>query len=93
MSKTLYVVRGSEDGNLGVYGSVSKAYNRAIDYVDPDSIGNAKTVEVDEDYGSKMKSASYGRVLGDLKSSGYSTIYEDEHSRTYAEIEIFYLNQ
>ena len=93
MSKTLYVVRGSEDGNLGVYGSVSKAYNRAIDYVDPDSIGNAEVVEICEGYNSKMKSASYGRVLGDLKSSGCCTIYDGEHSRTYAEIEIFYLNQ
>lgn len=28
-----YVVRGSEDGNIGVYSSKKKALKRAVDYV------------------------------------------------------------
>ena len=30
--RTVYVVKGSEDGNLGVYGNLKKAFNKAIFY-------------------------------------------------------------
>ena len=31
--KVVYVVRGSEDGNIGVYGNVKKAYEKCLDYL------------------------------------------------------------
>jgi hypothetical protein len=31
--KLLYVVRGSHDGNLGVYGNVKGAYERCMEYL------------------------------------------------------------
>ena len=34
MPKTVYVVNGSEDGLLGVYGNVKAAYRVAKDYLD-----------------------------------------------------------
>jgi len=31
--KRLFVVRGSEDGNLGVYSNVKRAYAKAVEYL------------------------------------------------------------
>lgn len=32
--KAVYVVRGSQDGNIGVYGNVKAAYEKCIKYIE-----------------------------------------------------------
>jgi len=43
----VYIVRGSEDGHIGVYGSRAKALEAAINYC-CDEWGNTSNVEVDD---------------------------------------------
>ncbi len=64
--KYIYIVKGSEDGNIAVMTSAKKAYNRALEYVnvsiEQDKYGNLAylkehgfcTVEGEEDYGNIM---------------------------------------
>ena len=54
MNKIVYVVTGSEDGILGVYGNKKGAYNKALWYVHQD----------DDD---PVKVISYAKVCKELK--------------------------
>tara|TARA_R110000824_G_scaffold133834_1_gene296684 strand:- start:481 stop:771 length:291 start_codon:yes stop_codon:yes gene_type:complete len=56
MSKIVYVVTGSEDGILGVYGNKKGAYNKALWYVHQDD---------DDD---PVKVISYAKVCKELKN-------------------------
>jgi hypothetical protein len=84
MSKKLYVVRGSEDGNLGIYSSARKAVEKAVDYS-----GEGKRYKTEYN----VKSG-----ITELNKQGWLTIsrlHESGEHNNFAssEIGIFYLNE
>ena len=61
MNKIVYVVTGSEDGILGVYGNKKGAYNKALWYVHQDDVYNY-SIDIVDDY-SHFGNASIHAVL------------------------------
>ena len=43
MNKKMYIVKGNQDGNLGVYSNLKKAYAKAIQYNEHDEERNIKS--------------------------------------------------
>ena len=43
MNKKMYIVKGNQDGNLGVYSNLKKAYAKAIQYNEHDKERNIKS--------------------------------------------------
>ena len=72
----VYIVRGSEDGNIGVFSSAKKAYDRGCKYFTDNGWEDFVAPDV-------------AKVKAELKTSGYSQI---DYGNSYAEIEVFYLN-
>mgnify|MGYP003677122419 FL=1 len=62
--KIVFIVTGSEDGVLGVYGNKKSAYNRAVKYVTQGSIRDYDNNEIPI---SKMGIMSYSKVCKELK--------------------------
>ena len=79
--KRMYIVRGSEDGNLGVYSNVKNAYERAITYI---KIDEERIVTL------KDKPVTYAKVVKALKSFG--CMLENNTDSTYVDIEVHWLN-
>lgn len=50
--KKVYIVRGSEDGNLGVYSNFKRAYQEAVNYVTNDGEWN---LELNKTYSQAVK--------------------------------------
>jgi hypothetical protein len=78
MSKIIYVVTGSQDGVIGVYGNVKAAYDKACEY-----ITNAAN--------SPKVTTSYNETLKGCK--GWGKTIESSNSDYSAKIEVFFLNQ
>lgn len=76
--KKIYVVRGSEDGNIGVYSNMKLAYNKASSYV-------KNSCEPD------TKILSYSQVCSEFRSVDSVSLHDE--SGINAEIELFGLNQ
>tara|TARA_R110002020_G_scaffold73207_7_gene187726 strand:+ start:3920 stop:4153 length:234 start_codon:yes stop_codon:yes gene_type:complete len=76
--KKLYLVHGSEDGTLGIFSNVKRAYERAIQYGD-DVASSDRKVE------------SYAKVCKALKRSYLAYVVESSYAES--QIEMFYLNQ
>lgn len=80
--KKVYIVRGSEDGNIGVYTNIKKAYEAAAGYIG----GSCDTKD-------KTPQQSYASVCKEFKRGfGYVRI-EPKSGWTSASIELMYLNQ
>ncbi len=77
--KKIYLVRGSEDGNLGVYSTMKLAYEEAVKYI-----------KGGEDH---TPSISYSRVTKLFKEYRTVTIERIETNFGSVDIECFYLNQ
>ena len=78
--KKMYVVRGSEDGIIGVFSNIKRAYEKASHY--------AKTCA-----GSTTANPSYANVTKNFKD-GYGIVtIENDGGYGTADIERFYLNQ
>lgn len=75
--KKAYIVRGSEDGNLGVYSNFKKAYAAALEY---SCDGNSSKVNLTYSQAVKNK---YIVTINDINKPYYGT----------AEIEQFIINQ
>ena len=73
MPKTVYVVSGSEDGLLGVYGNVKAAYRVAKDYVDGA-------------YGENTIEVSYKKACEELRNYYTSVHLADSYSECNATI-------
>ena len=71
-TKIVFVVRGSEDGILGVYGNKKGAYEQAVWYVNhPEDTKNGKWIDV----------ISYSKVCRELKDVyNYSIDIVDDYS-------------
>ena len=71
MSKLIYVVFGSEDGIIGVFGNVKGAYDRASEYIK----NSYENPEILTTYSEALKSCKTWGVI--VESSGYvnATIY------------------
>tara|TARA_R110002020_G_scaffold436005_1_gene646209 strand:- start:56 stop:289 length:234 start_codon:yes stop_codon:yes gene_type:complete len=76
--KKVYKVHGSEDGTLGIFSNVKRAYERAIQYGE-DVVDSNRKVE------------SYAKVCKALKQSHYAYVVESSYAES--QIEMFYLNQ
>jgi hypothetical protein len=76
--KKIFIVRGSEDGNLGVYSNVKLAYERSCDYLD----------QCEE-----QPSLTYNQVCKEVKGWG-CTIYSKgrNYGGVSVTIETHYLN-
>ena len=83
--KKVYIVRGSEDGNLAVCSNIKKAYAIAYDYACSDSAANS-------DENTKL-ALSYSQVCRKFKNTSYVSITDHESSFGDASIEYFILNQ
>jgi len=85
VAKKIYVVKGSEDGNIGCYGNSSAAVEKAMFYV---------TDIEDEEYKIEKTRAQY---ITHLNKHGWVDVrclnrFGDVKYGT-AEVELFYLNQ
>ena len=76
--KKVYKVHGSEDGTLGIFSNVKRAYERAIQYGDNEASDERKV-------------ESYAKVCKALKQSHYAYVVESSYAE--CQIEMFYLNQ
>ena len=79
-NKIVYIVNGSEDGVLGVYGNVKGAYKTATDYV---LNGCGDTIELNK--------KSYSKVCKELKRYFSSNVANDDICS--ASIDCYYFNQ
>lgn len=71
MSKLIYVVNGSEDGIIGVFGNVKGAYDRACEYIK----GSYTNPEVLTTYSEALKSCkSWGAII-ESNNDTNATIY------------------
>ena len=94
MNKKIYVVRGSEDGNLGAYSNAKRAHARALDYLNQN--GEVKTVvsfiaKNGNTPSLRTMPANYRNVCIKLADAGSCEI-EILGDRVTAQIELFYLN-
>tara|TARA_R110002167_G_scaffold229259_1_gene434589 strand:+ start:172 stop:405 length:234 start_codon:yes stop_codon:yes gene_type:complete len=76
--KKVYLVHGSEDGVIGIYSNVKRAYERAIQYGDNEASDERK---VD----------SYAKTCKALKELGFASVVESSYAES--NIEMFNLNQ
>ena len=91
--KKIYIVRGSEDGNIGAYSNIKRAFARAMDYMNQNGLVKT-TVMFMQDTNpptGKEAPASYANVCKKLTDIGLVTI--ESNDRASVEIELFYLNQ
>ena len=92
MNKKIYVVRGSEDGNLGAYSNVKRAHAKALEYLNQNGPVDAKVFFTTSDpQHLREAAATYANVAKKLSDIGYTDI--EGESRTSVSIELFYLNQ
>lgn len=91
--KKLFVVRGSEDGNLGVYSNVKRALDRAEEYL-KSSEGGMFINFPPKSHGEfcVKREATYANVCIRLNSVDYVEI-ELNSSSTTCSIQKFFLNQ
>ena len=86
--KQVYIVSGSEDGILGVYGNKKAAYNKAMEYTGG---------KIYQGYHGEIKPISYAKVCKELDSKNYYDgsvdIYDDEIVEGGAEITMKTLNK
>lgn len=81
--KKVYIVRGSEDGNLGVYSNMKRAYERAVRYI---SEKDANECELNRALGL----INYQKCCKHLGT--YNTVeWSDKHFSSVS-ITMFYLN-
>ena len=85
MKKKMYIVRGSHDGNLGVYSNLKRAYDVALKYVKEDAEEG------------KCLISSYSKISKQFRDykdywSFCTDIVEDYWCTSNAEIEMMYLN-
>ena len=77
-NKAVYILRGSEDGNLGVFKSVETAWLAAINYVSEDNnaavaaardsgVAEGVTTTVVTSYDEKTETYTFADVQADLK--------------------------
>ncbi|QDP66210.1 MAG: hypothetical protein Tp1111DCM1112741_40 [Prokaryotic dsDNA virus sp.] len=85
--KTVYVVSGSEDGIIGVYGNKKAAYNKCIEYTGGKSY---------DTYSGIVKPLSYAKCCKELNNKEYYTghfdLYDYHNVDTGASIEMHTLN-
>ena len=98
MGKKLFVVRGSEDGNLGVFSNVKLAYARALAYFEGGGVAADQLTMWFQDPHrqtvSHSRVGSYDNVCRKLSGIGLATIESAvPGNRMSVEIEEFYLNQ
>jgi len=81
MDKKIYIVNGSEDGRLGVYSNLKKAYGKAIKYME---------------HNENTKIKSYAKVCKEFKDNAYwcweVKVDSNYHILGGATIELHYLN-
>jgi|10_taG_2_1085330.scaffolds.fasta_scaffold48943_3 hypothetical protein len=86
--KQVYIVSGSEDGILGVYGNKKAAYNKAMEYTEG---------KIYQGHHGEIKPMSYAKVCKALDSKnyydGYVDIYDHENVAVGAEIIMKTLNK
>ena len=75
--KKIYIVSGSEDGNLAVCTNVKEAYKVVTNYLEIE--------------GSKVKE-SYSQVVKGIKETGYITCNRDNSTYATCDITLFYTN-
>lgn len=73
--KTVYVVRGSEDGTLGVYTNIKKAYEMACKYLHEFSDQMTVSVWNKDKTGLVDRKGSYSNVTKDMKQNSSVFIY------------------
>ena len=85
MNKKMYIVKGSEDGNLGIYSNLKRAYEKAIKYTEHDEERNIK---------------SYAKVCKEFNEHKDYWSWEVNVDENYytngcagASIELFYVNK
>lgn len=90
--RKLFTVKGSEDGMLGVYSNVKRAYTRAMQYLNQNGAVKCTVAFLTDDGKSIIeKPASYINVCKKLTDPGVAQIEAED--RVDATIERFYLNQ
>jgi len=86
--KQVYIVTGSEDGIIGVYGNKKAAYNRAIEYTGG---------RIYDGYDGPIKPLSYAQVCKKLDSRNYyertCNLYDYHEVDSNAEIVMMTLNR
>jgi len=88
--KTIYVVRGSEDGTLGVFSNVKLAFARLQSYL-VDSTDSGAPIT---DSGKSIdKPARYAHACAGIAHMGYYSARSYDFSRVRCEIERHFLNQ
>ena len=81
-NKRVYVVRGNQDGNIGAYSNVKKAYEKAHEYV---SLSWAAHKGIEGSYSAACKSLRQeGRAIYTVSTKGWEI---------EADIESYILNQ
>ena len=85
MNKKMYIVKGNQDGNLGVYSNLKKAYAKAIQYNEHDEERNIKSY------------AQVCKQFNEHKNYWSWEVNVDENYYTNgcvgASIELFYVNK
>jgi hypothetical protein len=96
--KIAYIVRGSEDGNIGVYSTKERARKRAVEYVEQSGGENARTMVTrkswkdGDDFTNKYHYvvANQSNVSKELDKTMHVSIDAND---VEADIEAFYVNQ
>ena len=87
--RKVYIVRGSEDGNLGVYSNFRRAYKSAFEYEENAEYGEPKCWE-------DNSKATYQKCQIYMASHGFAELFTGKgnywDSQISAKIELFYLN-
>ncbi len=86
MEKKVYVIKGSEDGVIGIMSNKTKALERAVWYMKLDPDRQEKNFRI------KDRVCNQGNFNKELDAHCYVQI-ENADDRVTVEVEIFYLNQ
>lgn len=96
IDKNVYVVRGSEDGILGVYTNKKLAYENAVSYLTQNDKASDLTItkikkDKDGQYTSKKIPATYQNVINVFKTNIHCSI--DSSDDASVSIDEFILNK
>jgi len=79
--KRVFIVTGSEDGNLGVYTNKTLAYNRAIEYLNNGDAGYPVMSEWDKDGKLQVIKATYQAICKSFKRTSTISIWLTENHK------------
>ena len=63
LNKKIYIVKGSEDGNIGVYSNFKKAYEKAVKYIKMGGSQEPKIEYISKSGDLKVKPSTYQGLL------------------------------